>query len=91
MRESKASQPLDADEDTSELADTAACDPDQSASNTNQPGSTLDLETRMRIEELFRAAHENRTQAVVLKRELDRLGVFNQYEDRFLDLFKKAG
>jgi proteasome assembly chaperone (PAC2) family protein len=41
-----------------------------------------------RIEELFRQAAEDRTRAYELKRELDRLNLFAEYEDRFLDLFK---
>ena len=32
----------------------------------------------------------DRAKAIELKQELDRLGVFKDYEDRFLDLFKKA-
>src|SRR5262249_25405975 len=32
---------------------------------------------------------EDRAKAFELKQELDRLGVFKEYEDRFLDLFKK--
>jgi len=51
---------------------------------------TLDYKTRRRIEELFEDASKNREKAFQLKEELDRLGVFKQYEDRFLDLFKKA-
>src|SRR5207302_1215882 len=42
-----------------------------------------------RIEELFRRARTDKSQAVKLKSELDRLGLFKQFEDRFLDLFKK--
>jgi proteasome assembly chaperone (PAC2) family protein len=42
-----------------------------------------------RIETLFERATKNRSHAFELKRELDRLGVFKDYEDRFLDLFKK--
>lgn len=42
-----------------------------------------------RIERLFEKAREDRSQAYELKGELDRLGVFDLYEDRFLDLFKK--
>jgi proteasome assembly chaperone (PAC2) family protein len=42
-----------------------------------------------RIEELFSQAATNRAKAFELKRELDRLNVFADYEDRFLDLFKK--
>lgn len=41
-----------------------------------------------RIEELFERAANDRSKAFELKRELDRLGLFKQYEDRFLDLFK---
>jgi predicted ATP-grasp superfamily ATP-dependent carboligase len=43
-----------------------------------------------RIEELFERAEQDRTKAFELKQELDRLGVFKEFEDRFLDLFKKA-
>jgi hypothetical protein len=50
----------------------------------------LDTETRQRIEHLFQQARQDRSKAHELKKELDRLGVFEQYEDRFLDLFKKA-
>lgn len=52
--------------------------------------STLDEATRARIESLFTAAKQDRSKAVHLKQELDRLGVFKQYEDRFLDLFKQG-
>ena len=41
-----------------------------------------------RIESLFAEAASNRRKAFELKRELDRLGLFAEYEDRFLDLFK---
>jgi proteasome assembly chaperone (PAC2) family protein len=43
-----------------------------------------------RIEELFARATTDRTKAFELKRELDRLGLFKWYEDRFLDLFKRT-
>ncbi len=42
-----------------------------------------------RIEGLFDQAEKDRSKAFELKQELDRLGVFKEYEDRFLDLFKK--
>ncbi|WP_439624760.1 PAC2 family protein [Gemmata sp.] len=45
---------------------------------------------RKRIEELFEEATRDRSKAFELKQELDRLSVFKEYEDRFLDLFKKA-
>lgn len=43
-----------------------------------------------RIEALFDGAQKDRSKAFELKQELDRLGVFKNYEDRFLDLFKKG-
>jgi len=43
---------------------------------------------RRRIEELFALAARDRSKAFELKRELDRLGVFPEYESRFLDLFR---
>jgi proteasome assembly chaperone (PAC2) family protein len=42
-----------------------------------------------RIEKLFDDAQQDRSKAYALKQELDRLGVFHDYEDRFLDLFQK--
>lgn len=44
-----------------------------------------------RLESLFVEAASDRAKAFELKRELDRLGVFADYEDRFLDLFKRQG
>jgi proteasome assembly chaperone (PAC2) family protein len=44
---------------------------------------------RDRIERLFDQAKQDRSYAYELKRELDRLEVYREYEDRFLDLFKK--
>ena len=43
----------------------------------------------LKIESLFDAASSDRSKAYELKRELDRLRVFSQYEDRFLDLFRQ--
>ncbi len=50
----------------------------------------IDQATHARIEELFEAASRDRRQAMRLKEELDRLGVFKRYENRFLDLFRHA-
>jgi len=60
---------------------------------TPQPvdDDALSVEDERRIEGLFEQATRHRSKAFELKRELDRLGVFKDYEDRFLDLFKKAG
>jgi proteasome assembly chaperone (PAC2) family protein len=49
----------------------------------------LDADDQALIERLFEQARVDRSSAYELKRELDRLGVFQKYEDRFLDLFKK--
>jgi uncharacterized protein len=51
----------------------------------------LSSEDRERIERLFEQAKLDRSSAYELKRELDRLEVYREYEDRFLDLFKKRG
>jgi uncharacterized protein len=48
----------------------------------------LDSEDAARVESLFAAARDDRGKAFDLKRELDRLGVFRAFEDRFLALFK---
>jgi proteasome assembly chaperone (PAC2) family protein len=54
-----------------------------------EPAQSLVSEVdEARIEKLFAEAASDRTKAFVLKGELDRLGVFAEYEDRFLDLFK---
>ena len=41
-----------------------------------------------RLEGLFRATARNRAKAGQLKEELDRWGLYELYEDRFLDLFR---
>jgi uncharacterized protein len=48
-------------------------------------------EDRDLVERLFRQARKDRSKAYELKRELDRLQLYREYEDRFLDLFKKPG
>ena len=49
----------------------------------------LTTANKQHIEELFTQATKDRAKAFELKQELDRLGAFKDYEDRFLDLFKK--
>lgn len=49
----------------------------------------LSSANQRRIDELFEQSAQDRSKAFELKQELDRLGVFKDYEDRFLDLFKK--
>ncbi|HZL87986.1 MAG TPA: PAC2 family protein [Pirellulaceae bacterium] len=43
-----------------------------------------------RIERLFAQSREDKAKAYELKQFLDKLDVFKEYEDRFLDLFKKS-
>jgi len=42
-----------------------------------------------KVEKLFEEAKQDRQKAYKLKEELDRWNLYNLYEDRFLDLFKK--
>jgi uncharacterized protein len=51
----------------------------------------ISADDEQRIEELFDLAQKDRSKAFELKRQLDRLEVFKDYEDRFLDLFNKSG
>jgi proteasome assembly chaperone (PAC2) family protein len=61
-----------------------AFNPEQAAEE-----SRLSQEDEQLIESLFNQARASRSKAYELKRQLDRLGIFDLYEDRFLDLFKK--
>ncbi|MCL5962307.1 MAG: hypothetical protein M1358_23845 [Chloroflexi bacterium] len=44
---------------------------------------------RARLEEMFKATASGDLDPRILKTELDRWGVFEEYEDRFLDLFRR--
>jgi proteasome assembly chaperone (PAC2) family protein len=61
--------------------------------STAEPAEEQELSTadQQKITLLFKQAQKDRSKAFELKQELDRLGVFKEYEDRFLDLFKKSG
>ncbi|MBV8879576.1 MAG: PAC2 family protein [Planctomycetaceae bacterium] len=66
-----------------------AASPEPEADPSPEPAAPdLSDENRRRIEALFAQAHRKRSTAFELKRELDRLGAFQRYEDRFLDLFR---
>ncbi len=43
-----------------------------------------------KIEKLFHEAKNDKSKAVILKKELDRWDLYKLYEDRFLDLFKES-
>jgi hypothetical protein len=49
----------------------------------------LPQSAREKIDNLFKAAQSDIAQANTLKNELDRWNAYKEYEDRFLDLFKK--
>jgi proteasome assembly chaperone (PAC2) family protein len=51
--------------------------------------SSLPDSARLRIEELFKKAKKDLARAIELKKELDKWNIYDQYEDSFLDLFKK--
>ena len=49
----------------------------------------LPVEARMRIEQMFWDAGRGELDPGALKAELDRWGLFDEYQDRFLDLFRR--
>jgi proteasome assembly chaperone (PAC2) family protein len=59
----------------------------EAETGTNAPRSGS--KERQRIEQLFAEACKDRSRAYELKQDLDRLGLFNEFEDRFLDLFRE--
>ena len=65
--------------------------PDRVSSGHDIAVSTMSDHDRTHIESLFAKARQDRGCAEKLKQELDRLGVFSAFEDRFLDLFRKTG
>jgi uncharacterized protein len=79
-------------EDSGEEPETSA--PAEADAPTDKPSPPkerkLDYATRQRIERLFKEAAHDRNKAMRLKEQLDRLEVYEQYEDRFLDLFRRA-
>ena len=72
--------------------DPAADDDESDDEPADEPTADADDDDHSpRVEELFAQAAADRSKAFELKRELDRLGLFAKYEDRFLDLFRKPG
>ena len=51
--------------------------------------SGLPRQSRLCIESLFNDVKNGNAEPALLKKELDAWGVFPEYEDRFLDLFRK--
>ncbi len=52
--------------------------------------SGIPADARVRIEELFSMVSKGELEPSELKKELDRWGVFEEYEDRFFTIFKKG-
>lgn len=50
----------------------------------------VSLDALAAVEALFHEADNDRANALFLKSELDRLGLYSEYEDRFLDLFREC-
>jgi hypothetical protein len=90
MRNESRRQQAEGEEEGFSVPEVAATEPDEPGDEPEREPPSLDLATRHRIESMFDAARKDRNKAFHLKEELDRLGVFEQFEDRFLDLFKKA-
>ncbi len=67
----------------------AATEEESAEDSPTTEAETIDPAEYERIEQLFESAATNRSKAFELKQELDRLGLFKKYEDRFLDLFRK--
>jgi len=51
----------------------------------------LPVSVKERIEQFFAQAKTDISKAHELKVELDKWNIYKEYEDRFLDLFKKTG
>jgi uncharacterized protein (TIGR00162 family) len=58
---------------------------------TDEEPDKVPFFVKQRIEQLFVEAKKDKNKATELKKELDRWDLFEEYEDRFLDLFKKRG
>jgi proteasome assembly chaperone (PAC2) family protein len=78
----------DDDEDEDDEAASAEPEEDATEEGTEPSPAARRPSARARVEELFAAAARDRSKAFELKQELDRFGLFREYEDRFLDLFK---
>jgi uncharacterized protein len=75
------------------IAERGEEDEEEEATETFSPPSSeeppISPTDEERIERLFAQAQQNKSKAYELKQVLDQLDVFKDYEDRFLDLFKK--
>jgi hypothetical protein len=67
----------------------ANCATEGEAGEAGEGSPRAGAKDRQRLGQLFEEARKDRTRAYELKQELDRLGLFHEFEDRFLDLFKE--
>ncbi len=72
------------------LEEREASDQEQETAPESSEEGKLRSADERRIEQLFEQAQRDRSKAYELKGDLDRLGVFKEYEDRFLDLFRRT-
>jgi len=79
----------DSDDDEGEGAEEGAEEEGDEGEGSERPDAAAQRRAHRQIEALFDIAAKDRTKAFELKRELDRHGLFKEYENRFLDLFKK--
>ena len=56
----------------------------------NIDAAGIPVDTRVRIDELFEKVVKGESEPGELKDELDRWGLFEEYEDRFFNIFKKG-
>lgn len=89
MKEAARQQAEDQDEEGFTIPEFEPEDDDPGSEKARQETRLSDA-VRRRIEVMFKEAEQDRSKAFLLKEELDRLSVFERYEDRFLDLFKKG-
>ncbi len=62
----------------------------QSEISDIEEGRDVPTDAIWRIEQMFREVKDDHSRASDLKAELDRWGVYEQYEKRFLDLFRNG-
>ncbi|QNN22913.1 hypothetical protein HED60_11750 [Planctomycetales bacterium ZRK34] len=90
IQQTQPSAGEDDDEDEPGMTDVAFMPPDElPPPQAPDESDTLSEQDEQLIEKLFAESAKDRSRAYDLKKELDRLGVFERYEDRFLDLFKR--
>jgi len=91
MEQQKASAEMADPELEEEDGDESGESESSPSGEASESEKALSPDDEARIERLFEKARQDRSTAYELKRELDRLGVFARYQDRFLDLFKNPG